>query len=58
LFLFVSGQPEYELLPTSINKFSIKTLERYKIEFIEAEDGNIVDALFIQPDGTYKATKK
>ena len=35
LFLFVPGQPEYELIPTGINKFSIKKQDGYNIEFVE-----------------------
>ena len=58
LFLFVEGQPEYELIPTGTNKFSIKALEGFKIEFIAAENGNVTGVLFIQPNGTFKATKK
>lgn len=58
LFLFVEGQPEYELQPIGINKFTIKTLEGYRLEFTEAENGNINGVLFIQPNGTFRATKK
>ena len=58
LFLFVPGQPEYELEPTGVNKFSIKALEGYKLEFTQAENGNINGVLFIQPNGTFKATRK
>jgi hypothetical protein len=58
LFLFAEGQPEYELQPTGVNKFSIKTLDGYKIEFTEAENGVINGVLFIQPNGTFRATKK
>ena len=57
LFLFVPGQPEYELFATGVHKFSIKNLEGFKIEFIAGEKG-ITDANFIQPNGTFKATKK
>jgi CubicO group peptidase (beta-lactamase class C family) len=58
LFLFVPGQPEYELIPTGMNKFSIKKLEGYKIEFVENENKKITGVLFIQPNGTFKAVKK
>ena len=58
LFLFISGQPEYELLATGLNKFSIKTLEGYKLEFIEGEKEIIIEVLFIQPNGTFKAKRK
>jgi CubicO group peptidase (beta-lactamase class C family) len=58
LFLFVPGQPEYELVPTGLNKFSIKKLDGFRIEFVEDAGKNITGALFIQPNGTFKATKK
>lgn len=58
LFLFISGQPEYELLATGLNKFSIKILEGYKLEFIEGEKKTINEVLFIQPNGTFKAKRK
>ena len=57
LFLFVPGQPEYELFATGTHKFSIKNLEGFKLEFMEGEKG-ISDVNFIQPNGTFKATKK
>ena len=35
LYLFVPGQSEYELIPTEKNRFSLKVLDGYKIEFLE-----------------------
>lgn len=58
LYLFVAGQPEYELLATSKHKFSFKILEGFKVEFLEAEDGSINEVMLIQPNGTFKATRK
>ncbi len=58
LYLFVSGQPEYELLATSKHKFSFKILEGFKVEFLEAENGAINEVNVIQPNGTFKATRK
>jgi len=57
LFLFVPGQPEYELFATGTHQFSIKKLDGFKIEFIDGEKG-ITDANFIQPNGVFKAKKK
>lgn len=57
LFLFVPGQPEYELIATGVHKFSIKNLDGFKLEFIEGDKG-ISDVNFIQPNGTFKAKKK
>ncbi len=57
LYLFVPGQPEYELIPSGENKFSIKNLSGFSIEFVET-NAVITDVLFIQPNGTFKARKK
>lgn len=58
LCLFVPGQPEYQLLPTSNNKFSIKGLDGFKVEFVNGENKAISSILFIQPNGTFEAKKK
>jgi len=58
LYLFVAGQPEYELSATGKHKFSFKTLEGYKVEFIESDDKSINVMTLIQPNGTFKTTRK
>ncbi|WP_262733089.1 serine hydrolase [Gaetbulibacter sp. NE] len=58
LYLFVPGQPEYELMATDRHKFSFKTLEGFKVEFVEAEDGKIIELKAIQPNGTFAAKRK
>ena len=58
LYLFVAGQPEYELLATAKHKFSFKILEGFKVEFLETENGTINEVMLIQPNGTFKATRK
>ncbi len=57
LHVFLEGQPEYALVPTAEHKFNFKTLEGFKIEFIETE-GEISGVKFIQPNGTFAAKKK
>ena len=57
LYLFVPGQPEYELTPTEKHKFSLKALDGFKIEFL-AQDDVITDMNLIQPNGTFKAKKE
>lgn len=57
LYLFVPGQPEYELMPTEKHKFSLKVADGYKIEFLESEDV-ITEMNLIQPNGTFKAKKE
>lgn len=58
LYVFVPGQPEYELVPTAKHKFSFKILDGFKVEFVEDEKGNISDVMFIQPNGTFTAKRK
>jgi CubicO group peptidase (beta-lactamase class C family) len=58
LFLFVPGQPEYEMIATEKHKFSFKTLDGFKLEFIEDEDQSIKELKMIQPNGTFVAKKK
>ncbi len=58
LFVFVEGQPEYELIATGKHKFSFKTLEGYKVEFTEAADQSINEIVLIQPNGVFKAARK
>lgn len=57
LYLYVPGQPEYELLAVSQILFMIKILDGYKVEFLKNEEGKVDALLFIQPNGTFKAIK-
>ncbi len=57
LYIFVPNQPEYALIPTAEHKFNFKTLEGFKIEFIET-DGKINEVKFIQPNGIFVAKRK
>ncbi|MEO8117126.1 MAG: serine hydrolase, partial [Bacteroidota bacterium] len=55
LFALVPGQPEYELVPVEKDKFAIKTLTGYFIQF-ETDTNNKVNGLtFMQPNGNFKA---
>jgi hypothetical protein len=58
LYLFVQGQPEYELIATDKHKFSFKSLEGFKVEFMESDDGSIGEILVMQPQGSFKAKRK
>ena len=53
LYLFIKGQPEYELVPVGERKFEIKSLKGFSLEFEEAAAG----VKFIQPNGIFKATR-
>lgn len=57
LFALVPGQPEYELISVGDDKFNIKILDGYSVQF--EKDGDKVTGLkFIQPNGVFKAEKK
>ncbi len=57
LFLFVPGQPEYELVPVKPDEFNLKSISGYSLKFL-ANDKKEIDAVqFIQPNGIFKATK-
>ena len=43
---------------TEKHKFIFKVLDGFKIEFVESGDGKINEAKFIQPNGTFTATRK
>jgi CubicO group peptidase (beta-lactamase class C family) len=58
LHLMVPGQPEYELVPVESNKFSIKSLTGYSVVFNSNEKNEVTEMLAIQPNATYKATRK
>ena len=58
LCLFVQGQPEYELASVGSDKFVIKSLTGYSMQFQKDAQGNVIAVSFIQPNGTFKATKK
>lgn len=58
LYLFVPGQPEYELLPTSKNEFKLKALEGYSVEFVNNDSKPASEILLKQPNGTFKASRK
>jgi CubicO group peptidase (beta-lactamase class C family) len=58
LYLFVPDQPQYELVPVDTDKFSIKSLTGFTVQFNTDSKGNIIELLSIQPNGTFKATRK
>ncbi len=58
LYLFVPGQPEYELAPAGADTFKLIIVEGFKIQFTKADNGSINGLLFIQPNGTFRATRK
>lgn len=58
LVMNVPGQPEYELVPVKQHEFKLKNLDGYSVKF-ELDDKGVITAVYaIQPNGTFKATKK
>jgi CubicO group peptidase (beta-lactamase class C family) len=58
LYLFVPGQPEYELSPIEKDRFALKIISGYYVKFGVNEKGEVTDVTFQQPNGNFKATKK
>jgi CubicO group peptidase (beta-lactamase class C family) len=58
LYLFLPGQPEYELAYIGGNSFSFKTLTGFTIRFDTDDKGKIVSLTSIQPNGKYTAKRK
>lgn len=57
LFIFVPGQPEYELVPYQGTEFNFKALSGFSIEFIMDESGTVTEAKVTQPNGVFTAKK-
>jgi CubicO group peptidase (beta-lactamase class C family) len=58
LYALVPGQPDYELVPIGNDKFSLKVLPGYYLQFDPQGADKITGATFIQPNGSFKAVKK
>ena len=54
----VPGQPEYELVPVDKDKFGLKILSGYYIQFSVDDKNKVTGLTFIQPNGSFKATRK
>lgn len=57
LYLFVPGQPEYELVPVGPHKFSIKILQGFTVLFDVDKEGKVTGFTSIQPNGSFKAKR-
>jgi CubicO group peptidase (beta-lactamase class C family) len=58
LYALVPGQPDYELVPLGNDKFALKILSGYYLQFGPPGEAKITEATFIQPNGSFKAKKK
>ena len=52
----VPGQPTYDLEPLRNNTFELAALTGFQIQFV-VEDGKVTQAIFIQPNGRFPATR-
>ncbi|MGC3943064.1 MAG: serine hydrolase [Chryseolinea sp.] len=57
LALTVPGQPEYDLIFLGSDKFKLKNLEGFRVEFVKTA-GKYSEAVFVQPNGTFRAKRK
>jgi len=58
LYLFVEGQPEYEMVPVDKDKFALKNMNGFTVQFNRNDNNEVTELLSIQPNGTFKATRK
>ncbi len=58
LFASVAGQPDYELQYLGNDKFKLKSLEGFYMQFVRDENKAIKAATFIQPNGNFTANRK
>ena len=58
LHLTVPGQPDYELVPIDVNKFSLKNMTGFTISFDVNDKNKVVSMTSNQPNGSFKATRK
>lgn len=58
LFAFVPGQPEYELQYLGKDKFKLKILDGFFMQFARDENKKVSAATFVQPNGNFTANRK
>jgi hypothetical protein len=58
LVLQIPGQPALELVPAGEDEFDIKGLSGFSIRFTVPATGPASEAVFIQPNGVFPATRK
>lgn len=54
----IPGQPEYELIQVKNDKFSIKGIKNYSVEFERNDSADIIGFTMQQPKGSVRADKK
>ena len=57
LYVFVPGQPEYELMPVSNHRFDFKAVKGFSVLFDMDDKNHPAGLTFIQPNGNFRAAK-
>lgn len=57
LFTLVPGQPEYEMSALGNDRFALKILSGYYVQF-EIKDKEVTQLIFQQPNGNFAAKRK
>ncbi len=58
LYLFVTGQPEYELIAIEKDKFAFKSLDGFKVGFNRVDNDTVESITLYQPNGVFTAKKQ
>ena len=57
LMVLVPGQPDYEMIPIKKDLFNFKAISGFSVRFEKNNAGEVTALYFIQPNGTFKATR-
>ncbi len=57
LIAVIPGQPDYELVPSSENEFTVKGMNHYSLRFVKGDDQLITEALIVLPYGAFTAER-
>jgi CubicO group peptidase (beta-lactamase class C family) len=58
LMVLVPGQPDYEMVAIKTDLFNFKAISGFSVRFEKNDAGEVTALYFIQPNGTFKATRK
>lgn len=58
LYVYVPGQPEYEMIALGDHTFKIKALDGFSVKFDVKDNKKAESVLFIQPNGSFKAIRE
>jgi len=58
LFVFVPGQTDYETVSVGNHTFNLIVAKGYSVVFEVDSNNNVLSMSFVQPNGTFKATRK